>query len=74
LRKKYGVVVAAAGGESPYSGDALKPGDVIYAVNTEPVTSVAALRKALDALKDTYPVVLQVERDGQLAYLTLEIE
>jgi serine protease Do len=74
LRKKYGVVVAAAGGESPYSGDALKPGDVIYAVNTEPVTSVAALRKALDALKDTDPVVLQIERDGQLAYLTLEVE
>jgi S1-C subfamily serine protease len=67
-------VVAAVGGESPYSGEALKPGDVIYAVNTEPVSSVAALRMALDARKDSDPVVLQVERDGQLAYLTLEIE
>jgi serine protease Do len=74
LRKKYGVVVAAAGGESPYTGDSIKPGDVIYAVNTEPVTSVVALRKTLDALKETDPVVLQVERDGQLVYLTLEIE
>jgi S1-C subfamily serine protease len=47
---------------------------VIYAVNTEPVTSVAALRSALDALKDTDPAILQVERDGQLLYITLEIE
>ncbi len=74
LRKKYGVVVAAVSGDSPYTGDALKPGDVIYAVNTEPVSSVEALRSALDMLKDTEPVVLQVERDGQLLYLTLEIE
>jgi serine protease Do len=74
LRKKYGVVVAAVAGDSPYTGDVLKPGDVIYSVNTEPVTSVAALRTTLDALKDTEPAVLQVERDGQLVYLTLEIE
>jgi serine protease Do len=74
LRKKYGVVVAAVAGDSPYAGDSLKPGDVIYSVNTEPISSVAALRSALDALKDTDPAVLTVERDGQLVYLTLEIE
>ena len=74
LRKKYGVVVAALGGESPYSGDALKLGDVIHAVNTEPVSSVAALRTALDALKDTDPLVLEVERDGRLVFITMEIE
>ena len=74
LRKKYGVVVAALGGESPYSGDPLKLGDVIQAVNTQPVASVAALRSALDALKDTDPLVLEVERDGKLAFVTMEIE
>jgi serine protease Do len=74
LRKKYGVVVAAVGGESPYSGDSLKLGDVIHAVNTQPVTSVAALRTALDALKDTDPLVLEVERDGKLVFVTMEIE
>ena len=74
LRKKYGVVVAARSGESVYSGDALRLGDVIYAVNTEPVTSVDALRKILDTLKDTDPLVLQVERDGKLRYLTLTSE
>ena len=74
LRKKYGVVVAATGGESPYSGDPLKLGDLIHAVNTQPVASVAALRTLLDALKDTDPLVLEVERDGKLAFVTMEIE
>ncbi len=74
LRKQYGVVVAARGGDSPYSGDSLQLGDVIYAVNGAPVTSIAALRKALDGLKETDPLVLQVERDGRLIFLTLEIE
>ena len=74
LRKKYGVVVAALGGESPYSGDPLKLGDVIHTANTQPVASVAALRSALDALKDTDPLVLEVERDGKLVFVTMEIE
>jgi S1-C subfamily serine protease len=74
LRKKYGVVVAALAGDSPYSGDAIKPGDVIFALNTEPVSSVAALRTALDALKETDAVVLSIERDGQFVYVTLENE
>ena len=74
LRKKYGVVVAAHSGESAYSGDALLPGDVIYAINTAPVSSVAILRAAVDKLKDTEPAVLQVEREGRLMFVTLEIE
>jgi serine protease Do len=74
LRKHYGVVVAARGGDSPYSGEALQLGDVIYSVNNMPVTGVASLRKALDGLKDTDPLVLQVERSGRLMYVTLEIE
>jgi serine protease Do len=74
LRKPYGIVVAARGGESRYSGDSLQPGDAIYAVNGVAVTSIDALRQALDRLKDTDPLVLQVERDGRLLFLTLEIE
>jgi hypothetical protein len=50
-------VVAARCGDSPYSGDSLVLGDVIYSVNT-PVTSVQALRAALDALKETDPLVM----------------
>jgi len=74
LRRHYGVVVAARGGDSPYGGDSLQLGDVIYSVNNMPVTGVASLRKALDGLKETDPLVLQVERNGRLMYVTLEIE
>jgi serine protease Do len=74
LRKSSGVIVAAKGGDAAYAGDELQPGDAIYSVNTTPVTDVASLRKALDGLKETDPLVLQVERDGSLLYLTMEIE
>ena len=74
LRRSIGVVVAAHAGESPYSGDALKLGDVIYEVNGTPVSSVDALRAALDKLKETDPLALLVERDGQLMYITMQIE
>jgi serine protease Do len=74
LRHPYGIVIAARAGESPYSGDSLKLGDVIYSVNGTTVTTIAALRAAVDNLKDTDPLVLQVERDGRLHFLTLEIE
>jgi serine protease Do len=74
LRKHYGVVVAARGGDSTFSGDTLQLGDVIYEINNSPVTDVASLRKQLDELKASDAVVLQVERDGRLMYVTLEIE
>jgi serine protease Do len=74
LRNSYGVVVAAHAGDSPYGGDTLALGDVIYSVNTVAVTSVDALNKAIDALKEADPLVLQVERNGRLMYVALEIE
>jgi serine protease Do len=74
LRNDYGIVVAARAGTSLYTGDSLRPGDVIYSMNTQPITSIDALRKAIDGLKDTDPLVMQVERDGALLYLTLGLE
>jgi serine protease Do len=67
------VVVAARAAGSPYSA-VLDPGDVIYSVNGTPVTSVVALRQALDQLKTKEPAVLQIEREGHLRYLDLELE
>ena len=74
LRKGSGVLVAARGGDSAYVGDDLELGDVIHSANTTAVTDIASLRKVLDALKDTDPLVLQVEREGHLLYLTMEVE
>jgi len=74
LRKQYGVVVAARSGDSPYSGDSLQLGDVIVSVNGTPVTSVAALKTEIDKVKDTDPLVLQVQRADRLMYLTMVVE
>jgi serine protease Do len=74
-RKPYGVIVAAREGESEYSGQGgLKLGDVIYSVNTTPVSTLDALRQAVNGLKNVDPLVLQIERDGKLMYLTLSEE
>ena len=74
LRKQYGVVVAArAAGAEGLEVD-LRPGDVIYAINNEPTSTVASLTTALGQLKTGDAVVLQVERDGQLMYVAFEME
>jgi serine protease Do len=75
LRKKYGIIVAARSATAPYSGTgSLQPGDVIYAVNAEPTSSVDALRGYVEKIKAGEPVVLQIERAGKLTFLTLELE
>lgn len=74
-RKPYGIIVAARAGEAEYAGQGgLKLGDVIYSVNTTPISTLDALRTAVDALKVADPLVLQIERDGSLMYLTLSEE
>jgi serine protease Do len=71
-RRPYGIVVAARSGESEYSGQGgLKLGDVIYSVNSVPTATLESLRKAVESLKITDPLVLQIEREGKLMFLTL---
>ncbi len=75
LRKSYGVIVAARTSSPPYSGNGtLQQGDVIYSVNREPITNVEALRTAIDAIKPGDPLIIQIERDGKLNFLSLELE
>ena len=72
LRARAGVVVATAGGRS--EPDPLQPGDVIYSVNQEPVSGVERLREVLAQIKPGSPVVLQVERGGELRFVVLDPE
>jgi S1-C subfamily serine protease len=75
LRVASGVVVAGASGDVvPGSDGQLEPGDVIHAVNGRPVRTLAELRAAVEAMKPGDAVVLQVERDAELLYVTLRIE
>jgi serine protease Do len=72
LRGVEGVVVASRASFALPDGP--EPGDVIYAVNGVSVRGLAELRTAIDELAKGDPVVLQVERNGQLRFLAFEID
>lgn len=48
----------------------LRAGDVIHVVNRQPVAGMADLRAALAAVKTGDPVVMHIERGGELLYVT----
>jgi serine protease Do len=73
-RRLYGVVVAAIPAEFAAIDPGLKPGDVIYSLNTTKVRSLDELRTALKGLKPGDPVVLLTERDGTLGYVSFTLE
>jgi len=50
----------------------LAPGDVIRSVNLRPVSTVGDLEDILDHTSPTRAIVLQVERDSQFLFLTVE--
>jgi serine protease Do len=55
------------------TGD-LHAGDIIHAVNRVTIQSTEQLRSALRQLKPGDPLVLQIERQGQLQYVDSEME
>ncbi len=74
LREPTGVLVAAKTLGTGSPENSLTTGDVIHALNGTPVTSLESLRSALDQIKPDGPVVLQIERDGKLMYLSFRME
>ena len=75
VRVRSGVVVASmvAGAFDARDGG-LAQGDVIYAVNRKPVARLTDLRTIMEAFKPGDPVVLQLERRGELLYLSFIVE
>jgi len=69
-----GVVVAARTLDATSVETGLQAGDVIHAVNRSQVDSVEALRRALRPIGPGEPVVLQVERQGKLAFVWFDME
>ena len=74
IRIPSGVVVLGQSLDSNALTSNLHAGDIIHAINRVPVTSTAQLRSALRGLKPGDPVVLQIERLGQLQYVDFEME
>jgi len=74
LRISSGVVVLGRAADLITPDTGLQTGDVIHALNTNPITSLGDLRAAILALKTGDPVVLQVERSDALSYLSFEMD
>jgi len=74
LRVPRGVLVAAIASDAPAAEHALEAGDVIVAVNGSPVTTLADLRSSVARLATRAPLVLQVQRNGQLMFVAFELE
>jgi len=73
-RKLGGVLVAARSPNPPYWQADFLPGDVIYSLNGQEVTSLASLRAQLAELQIGDPVVVQVQRQEALRFIVFEIE
>ena len=73
LRNQFGVITAARTSGGPRDIP-LVPGDVILSLNDSPTMTLDGLRTALQRLAPTDPVVLQIERDGKLMYLTFSLQ
>jgi serine protease Do len=69
---RVGVAVTARLSGTSAVDSSVASGDVIRAVNGEPITSVVALRDAMARIERGHAVVLQVERGGTLSYVAFE--
>jgi serine protease Do len=77
MRIPSGVLVAARSQEPLAADVSLSVGDVIHSVNGVPVGTIDELRADLDAVAAAHEhsaVVLQIERDGKLSYVTFELD
>ena len=74
LRVPSGVVVIARAANLIGPETGLKTGDIIHTVNTTSIDSLDSLRTVMRGLNRSAPIVLQVERDGQLQWLAFEME
>jgi len=74
LRIPSGVVVLGQSLDLNALTANLHAGDIIHTLNQLPVVSIEQLRSALRQLKSGDPIVLQIERQGQLQYVDFEMD
>jgi serine protease Do len=74
LRIPSGVVVVGRAVDLIMPDTGLQAGDIIHQLNTTSIDSMGTLRTAVGALKTGDAVVMQVERDSGLMYVSFEME
>jgi serine protease Do len=73
LRRLSGVVVAGIPVEFAGLNPGLLAGDAIYQLNGADINSLADLRAAIDKKPTGAPMALQIERDGQLIFVSFHL-
>ena len=73
LDKKRGVVISHVTAGSPAAEAGIEPGDVILAVNGDPVKNSATLRNVVGLLKVGEQVELEVLKSGKIRKIRVEI-
>jgi len=74
MRIPSGVVVIGRAADLILPDTGLQTGDIIHTLNTTSIDSLDTLRTAVLSLKTGDAVVLQIERDDGLQYLSFEME
>ena len=74
LRLPSGVIVVGRAADLILPDTGLQAGDLVHQLNETSIDSMDTLRAAVRDLKTGDAVVLQVERDGGLMYVSFEIE
>jgi serine protease Do len=74
LRIPSGAIVVGRAVELVTPETGLQAGDVIHRVNETPIDSTETLRTAVNRLKAGDAVALQIEREGELMFVSFEME
>lgn len=69
LRDPFGIIVAARSAQATIE-TSLVTGDVLRTLNGQPMTTLDRLRTALKVVPAGAPVILQIQRAGQLMFLS----
>jgi serine protease Do len=74
LKIGTGVIIAAVQPDGPAEEAGLQRGDVIHRVGRTTVTNRQDLLTAVSSLRGEKEIVVQIERDGQFAFVTVSME
>ncbi|HSB08722.1 MAG TPA: Do family serine endopeptidase [Blastocatellia bacterium] len=74
LRMPSGVAITRVQPDGPAADGGLQPGDIIHRVNRMPVTNRQDYLRAVSSLRGDKEVTLQIERGGQLRFVSLTLE
>jgi serine protease Do len=74
LKITTGVLIQSVQPDSPAAEANLQRGDVIHRINRMPITNRQDFMRAVASLRGEKEIAMQIERDGQLTFVSLTLE